>query len=309
MEYLFDTIKTDIHNEYMRCHPPKGVEVVSEEELDEIATQIYDDLEAFAERDPAAQKSKELIYCAYFSFRAVYYYRIANFLYRKAKNCPIDWFGISARRLSEVGKVVSGIEINPGAKIGKRFIIDHGVSTVIGETAEIGDDCYVLQGVTLGARGISGNPIVKRHPTIGNNVQIGGHVQIIGDITIGDNVFISPNSCITTNIPNNTRVSIVNQLQIVKNEYYKGYMVFGVVPFENQLLVYGKGLSSLSCCLSFENEKLTLGTQILNDFTMLIKPVLLNETPTLHRATLQFSQQGAIIITVLGISNLLSFFH
>ncbi len=118
--------------------------------------------------------------------------------------------------LSSKGKLLSGAEINPYAKIGKRFILDHGIGTVIGETAEIGDDCYMLGGVILGAKGISNNPEGIRHPRIGNNVQIGSFSKLFGAITIGNNVFIGSGCVITENIPDNYMVYVITENQLIK---------------------------------------------------------------------------------------------
>ena len=308
MESIFNTIKTDVKNEIYNCNPPYAIRVITEEEIEEIASYILSDLMEFAAKDPAARNSAILIYYSYLSFRAVYYYRIAHFLHNKGKSNGIDWYIISARRLSEVGKLISGVEIHPNAKIGVPFVVDHGHGTVIGETTVIGNSCYVLQGVTLGARGIACNPDGKRHPSIGNNVQIGGHAQIFGPITIGDNVFISPNSFIITNIPANSRVSIVNQLQVIKHVKFTPYHIYGVVPFEDKLLVYGRGLSELKCSLSIDNKDLILSTAMLNDTTMLVQPKTLDNKSSLKKAVLKFSVQDSVIVSVLGISHLLQLF-
>jgi serine O-acetyltransferase len=177
---------------------------------------MIEDLFAFSEKDPACGGDKFYIINSYLSFKAVVYYRIFSFIYQM-DNLDKNYRRTLARCISEKCKVVTGIEIHPGASIGRRFIIDHGIGTVIGETCKIGDDCYVLQSVILGSKGIASNSNIKRHPTIGNNVEIGAFARILGPITIGDNVIISPHSVITSDIPSNSKITIRNQLQIIRN--------------------------------------------------------------------------------------------
>ncbi|EAN2415285.1 serine acetyltransferase, partial [Salmonella enterica] len=136
-------------------------------------------------------------------------YRISHFLYNKG-------LFIDAKIISENAKIKTGIEIHPAAIIGKRFVIDHGTGTVIGETSIIGEDCYILQSVIIGASGIANNPIGKRHPVIGNNVEIGAFVNLLGNIKIGNNVKISPRVTITKSVPDNFIVTKKTEIEIVK---------------------------------------------------------------------------------------------
>lgn len=112
--------------------------------------------------------------------------------------------------------MMSGIEIHPYAKIGSKFVIDHGFGVVIGETTEIGDRCYILGGVILGAYGIAGNSNQKRHPTIGNDVQIGSFSRIFGNINIGNNVVIGANCTIRSDIEDNCIVTLKTEIQITR---------------------------------------------------------------------------------------------
>ncbi len=174
------------------------------------------DLEAYECRDPASHGQHEKIQTSYPSYLAVMRYRIGSFLlqsnyFKDRYSCAR--IQIAVQNLSAKSRIEAGIEIHPAAIIGKRFVIDHGWGTVIGETTIIGDDCYILGCVTLGATGIANNPNGKRHPTLGNRVQIGAHVRVFGNVTIGDDVFISPYAIITKDVPKNMRVSLVNQLQ------------------------------------------------------------------------------------------------
>ena len=137
---------------------------------------IRNDIKAVFDNDPAAVSTIEVI-LAYPGFHARELHRIAHTLY--------NWhIPVLPRLVSHVNRWLTGIEIHPGAKIGEGFFIDHGMGVVIGETAEIGDNCLLYQGVTLGGTSMQR---VKRHPTLGNNVEVGAHAQLIGAITIGDN--------------------------------------------------------------------------------------------------------------------------
>lgn len=179
--------------------------------MDCAVQQVAEDLHAYAERDPASCGRSELILDTYASFKAVLFHRLAHQVWLQGGLHERERI---AHRLANAGKLQSGVEIHPAARIGRRFVLDHGFGTVIGETCEIGDDCYLLSGVTLGASGIADNPGGKRHPQLGNGVEIGAGARILGAVHIGDNVFISPACVVTRDVPANTRVSIVNQLQM-----------------------------------------------------------------------------------------------
>lgn len=156
---------------------------------------MFDYLNAYRKYDPAAKSLLEVA-LLYPGPRAVFFHRLANFFYR------IELFFI-ARFFSEMGRILSGIEIHPGAKIGQRLVIDHGMGTVIGETAEVGDDCLIFQGVTLG-----GNDFrpVKRHPTLHNRVVVGAGAKVIGNIQIGEGARIGANAVVTKDVPGGTTV-------------------------------------------------------------------------------------------------------
>jgi len=156
---------------------------------------FYSDIRAAQKRDPAAKSFIEVI-LLYPGLHALVYYRIAHALYR------IHFF-FSARLISQIGRFFTGIEIHPGAKIGKRFFIDHGLGVVVGETTIIGDDVLLYQGVTLGGTGIIKG---KRHPTVGNNVVIGTGAKVLGNILIGDNSYIGANAVVIKDVPPNSTV-------------------------------------------------------------------------------------------------------
>ena len=147
------------------------------------------------ERDPARPTWIEAVTC-YAGLQAVLAHRLAHWLYRRNLRAL-------ARAVSHTSRFITGIEIHPGAKIGRRLFIDHGMGVVIGETAEVGDDVLIYHGVTLG--GLSGTP-GKRHPTIGSKVAIGAGAQVLGPITVGDGARIGANAVVTRDVPGNCTV-------------------------------------------------------------------------------------------------------
>lgn len=159
---------------------------------DKFIASVKDDVAAVRDRDPAAKSDAEVL-LLYSGVHALIAHRIAHGLYKK------EHF-LSARAISQLAKMVTGIEIHPGAKIGKGFVIDHGSGVVIGETAEIGDNCTVYQGVTLGG---TGKDVGKRHPTLGNNVMVGAGAKVLGPFYIGDNTKIAANAVVLKEIPDN----------------------------------------------------------------------------------------------------------
>jgi len=156
---------------------------------------IREQLDTIFNEDPAAKSALEIILC-YPGFHAVVWHRLAHRLYRAG-------VPLLPRVLSQFSRFFTGIEIHPGAKIGRRFFIDHGMGVVIGETAEIGDDVLIYQGVTLGG---TGNEKGKRHPTIGNHVVIGTGAKVLGSISIGSNVKIGAGSVVVHPVPDNSTV-------------------------------------------------------------------------------------------------------
>lgn len=145
--------------------------------------------------DPAAKSVLEVIFC-YPGFHAVLFHRAAHWFYRHDLYFP-------ARLISQIGRALTGIEIHPGAKVGRRLFIDHGMGIVIGETTEIGDDVLLYQGVTLGG---TGHERGKRHPTLGNNVVVGTGAKILGNITIGNQVRIGAGSVVIRSVPDHSTV-------------------------------------------------------------------------------------------------------
>ena len=156
---------------------------------------MREDIAAVLERDPAARSKLEIV-LLYSGLHALWWYRIHHWLWKH------HWLFL-ARALSQFARWLTGVEIHPGAKIGRRFFIDHGMGVVIGETTEVGDDVTLYQGVTLG--GTTLNP-GKRHPTIGNGVVIGGGAKILGNIHIGDNCRIGAGSVVLRDVPADSTV-------------------------------------------------------------------------------------------------------
>ncbi|MBV8457424.1 MAG: serine O-acetyltransferase [Acetobacteraceae bacterium] len=149
----------------------------------------------YRERDPAARSSVEVLFC-YPGLHAVLWHRLSHALWMRRLR-------FIARFSSHLARWFTGIEIHPAAKLGRRLVIDHGMGVVIGETAEVGDDCYFYHQVTLGvARTMSG----KRHPTVGNNVIIGAGAKVLGPITVGDNARIGSNAVVVDPVPPDTTV-------------------------------------------------------------------------------------------------------
>lgn len=154
--------------------------------------QLKEDIALIKERDPAARSSFE-IWLTYSGLHAIHSYRVAHWFYKKK-------MFTMARIISQTSRFWTGIEIHPGATIGKGLFIDHGMGVVIGETAEIGDNCLIYQGVTLGG---TGKDKGKRHPTIGNNVMIGCGAKVLGPFKVGDNVKIAANAVVLEEVPPN----------------------------------------------------------------------------------------------------------
>ncbi len=156
---------------------------------------IREDISNVIEHDPAAKSRAEVFFC-YSGLHAVWFYRINHWLW----NHGLFFVG---RWLSQVARFLTGIEIHPGAKIGRRLFIDHGMGVVIGETSIVGDDVTLYQGVTLGG---TGKEQGKRHPTIEDNVVVGGGAKILGNLVVGKNCRIGAGSVVLRNVPNDSTV-------------------------------------------------------------------------------------------------------
>ncbi|MDR1821338.1 MAG: serine O-acetyltransferase [Oscillospiraceae bacterium] len=175
---------------------------------------LSETISAYLSRDPAAT-SRIQVFLLYPGVHAYIAYRISHFLYKHKRF-------FLARLISQWSRRRTGIEIHPGATIGRRFVIDHGMGVVIGETAEIGDDVLIYQGVTLGG---TGKDTGKRHPTIGNNVLIGSGAKVLGPFTVGDNSRIASGAVVLSAVPpDSTAVGVPARIVRIadkKPEYVK----------------------------------------------------------------------------------------
>jgi serine O-acetyltransferase len=156
---------------------------------------IREQIDTIFREDPAAKSTLEIVLC-YPGFHAILFHRLAHKLYRAG-------IPLVPRIVSQISRFLTGVEIHPGAKIGRRFFIDHGSGVVIGETAEIGDDCLLYQGVTLGG---TGNEKGKRHPTLGDRVVVGTGAKVLGSIRVGDDVKIGAGSVVVHPVPDGSTV-------------------------------------------------------------------------------------------------------
>ncbi|MCX5712418.1 MAG: serine O-acetyltransferase [Candidatus Omnitrophica bacterium] len=156
---------------------------------------FFQEIKAAQKKDPASRSFLEIV-LFYQGLHALVSYRVAHFFYE------IRFYFI-ARFISQIARFITGIEIHPGAKIGRRLFIDHGMGVVIGETAIIGDDVLIYQEATLGGTGLEKG---KRHPTIGNNVVVGAGAKVLGNITVGDNSYIGSNAVVIKDVPPNSTV-------------------------------------------------------------------------------------------------------
>ncbi len=181
---------------------------------------IREDIQSIKERDPAARSGLEII-LTYSGVHALIMYRVAHWFYGMGLKTV-------ARMVSQFARFVTGIEIHPGAKIGKGLFIDHGMGVVIGETTEIGDNCLLYQGVTLGG---TGKDKGKRHPTLGNNVMVGAGAKILGPFKVGDGAKVAANAVVLEAVPPNctavgvpARLAKCNGKRIAKNDLDQVHM-------------------------------------------------------------------------------------
>ena len=169
--------------------PLRGIQKVGGV-ISAVYNEIAEEVRTVKERDPAAKSNLEVL-LLYSGVHAILAYRVSHKLYLSRHYLP-------ARTVSQLARFITGIEIHPGATIGKNFFIDHGSGVVIGETAEIGDNCTLYQGVTLGG---TGKDTGKRHPTLGNNVMVGAGAKVLGPFRIGDNSKIAAGAVVLEEIP------------------------------------------------------------------------------------------------------------
>lgn len=186
---------------------------------------IKEDIDSVFARDPAARGVFEVVTC-YPGFHARLIHRTAHWLW----HAKFKWM---ARFLSHLGRFLTGIEIHPGATIGRRFFIDHGMGVVIGETAEIGDDCTLYHGVTLGGTSWKEG---KRHPTLGNGVVVGAGAKILGPITIGDGAKIGSNAVVVKNVPAGATAAGIPARILDEASKKPGFNAYGISNNQNDPL-------------------------------------------------------------------------
>jgi serine O-acetyltransferase len=186
---------------------------VSMNVLSRAMTRMRDDFAVAFERDPAARSRLEIVFC-YPGLHALFFHRIAHSLWCTGMK-------LLARFVSHVSRALTGIEIHPGAMIGRRFFIDHGSGVVIGETTEIGDDVVLYQGVTLGGVSMSKG---KRHPTIGNEVVIGAGAKVLGPVKIGDHAMIGSGSVVVKDIPEGG-VAVGVPAKVISRRHISGHKI------------------------------------------------------------------------------------
>jgi serine O-acetyltransferase len=180
---------------------------------------IKQEIKTIKEKDPAAKSTLEIV-LLYQGFHALILHRLAHKLYKlKVPFLP--------RLISQFSRFITGIEIHPGATIGKNFFIDHGMGVVIGETAIIGDNCLVYQGVTLGG---TGKETGKRHPTIGNNVTLGAGAILLGNITIGDNSNVGAGSVVIKSAKENSTLVGVPARVVKEKNFVQGKLMHNKIP-------------------------------------------------------------------------------
>ena len=171
-----------------------------------IFKELYEDAKNIKEKDPACRNVLETI-ILYPGFHILVFYRLAHFLYKNK-------IFFLARLISQIGRWFTGIEIHPGATIGRRLFIDHGMGIVIGETSVIGNDCTIYHNATLGG---TGKDKYKRHPDLGNNVMVGAGAKILGPIKIGNNVKVGANAVVLKDVKENSTVVGIPYMRTIKH--------------------------------------------------------------------------------------------
>ena len=198
--------------------------------------QLREDIASVFQRDPAARSTWEVLSC-YPGLHAVWFHRVAHWFWMRG----LSWLG---RWTSHIGRWLTGIEIHPAATIGRRVFIDHGMGVVIGETAEVGDDCTIYQGVTLGGTSLYRG--TKRHPTLGKGVVVSAGAKVLGGFTVGDGAKVGSNAVVLKEVPPGATVvgipgRIVEGSAKIKDKAQ--FAAYGVVPDQED--PYAKTLQSL----------------------------------------------------------------
>ncbi len=230
-----------------------------------IFNKVMLDVKFIASLDPSQNSENLVLQTKTKGLIATMCYRIATIFYYENFIVNKDLRQKLAREFMEQVAVDTGVDIHPQARIDEMFFIDHAKNIVIGATTLIGKRCNLFNDVVLGSKNVKSSQNIKRHPTILNDVTICAGARVLGDITIGNNVFICPQAVVTDNIPDNTTVSIVNQLQLTKRINTlpsQKLTIFGVVPkFKNCIKILGEGFYNPTVLIKLKNEK-TINYQI-----------------------------------------------
>ena len=216
---------------------------------------LTEDVDSYMVRDPAARSRIEVILC-YSGYHAILFYRFANLAWRRK-------FYLIGRLISNLGRFITGIEIHPGAEIGQRFFIDHGMGVVVGETSEVGDDVTLYQGVTLGGTSLEKG---KRHPTIGDGVIIGSGAQVLGPLNVGSGARIGANAVVLQDVPQGaTMVGIPAKIVMGRDK-----------TLENEFCAYGTPIEGLPDPIARSFESLRHQLNILGARVIKLETELAN---------------------------------
>ena len=220
--------------------------------------QLREDIASIIKRDPAARKGWEVLTC-YPGLQAIAIHRASRWCWLHR----MKWLG---RFISHIGRILTGIEIHPGATIGRRVFIDHGFGVVIGETAEVGDDCTIYQGVTLGGTSLTKGK--KRHPTLGAGVIIGAGAKVLGSFTVGENAKVGSNAVVLREVPpggtavgNPARVIQKEDAAHAKDAATRVFSAYGITPDEDDPLI--KALQGLINHAAAQDQQIRILTEAL----------------------------------------------
>ena len=217
---------------------------------------LLEDVDSYMVRDPAARSRIEVVFC-YSGYHAILFYRFANLAWRRK-------FYLIGRLISSVARFITGIEIHPGAEIGQRFFIDHGMGVVVGETSKIGDDVTLYQGVTLGGTSLEKG---KRHPTIGDGVIIGSGAQVLGPLNVSDGARIGANAVVLQDVPQGaTMVGIPAKIVMGRDKSLADEFCAYGTPIEDLPDPVARSFESLRHQLNILGERvISLETELANN--------------------------------------------
>ena len=217
---------------------------------------LTEDIDSYMVRDPAARSRIEVILC-YPGYHSILFYRFANLAWRRN-------FYLMGRLISNLGRFITGVEIHPGAEIGQRFFIDHGMGVVVGETSKVGDDVTLYQGVTLGGTSLEKG---KRHPTIGDGVIIGSGAQVLGPLNVGNGARIGANAVVLQDVPQGaTMVGIPAKIVMGRDK-----------SLEDEFCAYGTPIEGLPDPVARSFESLRNQLNILGERVVELETELANK--------------------------------